>query len=88
MTAGTILDIEAIEHLDFDVEPTCDAIIWPCTRTAVWRMTRTCCDAVFLLCDLHKNAETEYIQTYSSCLFCILCDSALTPEDIEFERFA
>lgn len=51
---STINEIEAIEHLDFDVEVPCNTTREECPETAVWRVQYSCHkDHVALICEKH-----------------------------------
>lgn len=62
------LDIEAIEHLDFDHAPPCEAAV-PCDHAAAWVVTYPCCVRQTLLCDgcwaqVKRLAEKRRAQTW------------------------
>lgn len=45
------LDIETIEHLDFEFSPACERQDKTCDNTAEWFWIIGCCGRMLLLCD-------------------------------------
>lgn len=63
----TSLDIETIEHLDFDFEPPCEAEGYPWEKekicngsnVAEWRIKKVCCQTIHLYCDHCLNYKID-----------------------------
>ena len=69
----TILEIEAIESLDFEANLACESML-ECDRPIAWRLVLSCCAKVFLLCD---PCKVEILQEIAAnpdqtmeCRFC------------------
>jgi len=52
------LDIETIEHLDFEFDPPCE--MSDDDRTATWKLTISCCGHTILACEKCKNTVMEW----------------------------
>lgn len=71
------LDIEAIEHLDFDSDLPCDynrnhSTNPPCSKAAEWKIMVSCCGGMVLLCDEHYDFTGEIIAKHPA-IRCSLC---------------
>jgi hypothetical protein len=55
----TVIEIEAIETLDFDYEIECDGRY--CSSPAEWKFTMKCCGAVFFACAPCLVEEERFI---------------------------
>jgi hypothetical protein len=87
----TILEIEAIEHLDFDADLSCENERG-CDRKAVWRISRTCCDKTYLTCEECKASVILFMDQILESYGHISCDECgtdfLTRENIIFTPIA
>lgn len=68
------LDIEAIEHLDFEANLVCESL-FGCDRPVAWRFVLSCCGRVFLMCDPCKVAILQEMADFPDqtveCRFCL-----------------
>jgi hypothetical protein len=79
----TILDIEAIEHLDFDLEDVCEAE--GCDDTPVWSLTLPCCFFTLKICDGCLTKHNRWLNI--SVLFGLIithqpCGKELTADEL------
>ena len=78
----TNLDIETIEHLDFEFEPPCEALqgmeppYTPCEKSnpAEWIVVGACCGKTTLICD-----ECLERKLNRKSLFCHICSKRFLP---------
>lgn len=75
------LDIEAIEHLDFEFAPPCENTEG-CDKAATWKLTTACCGGVFLFCDDCKNLEMGMLAAMPNTTFkCAICKNRVALRD-------
>ena len=56
----TMLEIEAIEHLDFEPEDECETV-FPCGNKAEWLLVHPCCGASDAVCSSCKTGFTLWL---------------------------
>lgn len=84
MTETTVergIEIESVEHLDFEHEEPCDfgkLYEYGCDNVATWRIVISCCGGVILFCQEHVDITLESIAAGYR-IKCNFCETVHSP---------
>jgi hypothetical protein len=86
-TFMTDLDADLLSLLDFEYAPPCEAAdpdgTNGCDKTAEWKLIVSCCGAVWLLCEEHKELNVNVIAR-EMVVDCRSCGKSVPGSEIVF----